>query len=133
MEERAGNALPSKALDAFAKKISALQPQSNATFYAASRVNVCAAPPKFGAAPQIVVIAKSDGSIACGTQGISLAQMRKELGHIKVFSALKKSDGKIRPAVCGIATGRFNVYVIDKSGLLNATEHGFSLWSSLVD
>jgi hypothetical protein len=58
--------------------------------------------------------------------------MRKELGQIRVFSAMKKSDGKIRPAFCGIATGRFNVYVIDKSGLKDATERGFNLWSSIA-
>ena len=76
-----------------------------------------------------VLVYKYDGSLQCGAgKVISLAEMQKDLGGIKVFSRKRKQDGLMHIQVCGAATGSANVYEILSSDLKKAKAKGFQLW-----
>lgn len=78
---------------------------------------------------QRVFVHKPDGSLQCGMGSkIELAQMRKELGSIEVFSSTNKHDGMMRIQVCGQPTGNSNVYEINKADLEAALKLGFKQW-----
>lgn len=78
-----------------------------------------------------IKIYKPDGSIQCekGT-GISAAEMQKQLGDIKTYSAENKSDGLIRIQVCGTPTGNCNVYEINEADFVKAEKLGFKIWKN---
>ncbi len=77
-----------------------------------------------------VKVFKYDGSKQCG-QGktIDVDKMQKDLGTIKVYSAVNKPDGLMHIQVCGSNTGRANVYEIDRAVLAEAIKKGFSEWT----
>ena len=75
-------------------------------------------------------IYKADGSLQCGMgKAIPLDEMKKELAGITVFSAENKADGLMHMQLCGSATGRCNVYEIDRSDLEKAKKMGFKEWT----
>ncbi|MFN7728055.1 MAG: hypothetical protein ACK5P7_02745 [Bdellovibrio sp.] len=77
-----------------------------------------------------VRIFKPDGSLQCGQgKAIPLAQMQKQLGSIKVFSAVNKMDGLMHIQACGTPTGQSNVYEIDRADLDEAKKLGFREWT----
>lgn len=78
---------------------------------------------------QRVFVYKPDGSLQCG-QGskVTIEDMKKQLGAIKVFSAENKSDGMMRIQVCGAPTGMCNVYEIDQKDQEAALKLGFKKW-----
>lgn len=78
-----------------------------------------------------IKIYKADGSIQCeqGT-GVSVADMAKQLGDIKVYSSENKHDGLIRTQVCGNATGKCNVYEINEADFAKASTLGFKKWKN---
>ncbi len=76
-----------------------------------------------------VRVFKYDGSKQCGMAGpTDLAQMQKDLGHIKVYSSENKADNLMHIAMCGSPTGRANVYEIDRKDLEAAKKKGFKEW-----
>lgn len=78
---------------------------------------------------QRVFVHKPDGTLQCGMGSkIELAQMRKDLGSIEVFSSANKHDGMMRIQVCGQPTGNSNVYEIKKDDLEAALKLGFKQW-----
>ncbi len=72
-----------------------------------------------------VLVAKEDGSLQCGSKGISTEEMEKQLKGIKVLSRDKHADGKMHIQVCGSRTGMVNVYEIPASSLSEAESRGF--------
>ncbi|PSJ80433.1 hypothetical protein C7N83_06440 [Neisseria iguanae] len=72
---------------------------------------------------------KSDGSRQCESgSGVSVQEMLRELGSIKVYAA--QADvlhGVAFPAVCGGGTPNINVYVIDAKNLKKVQQRGFHL------
>ena len=73
---------------------------------------------------------KYDGSLQCGMgAAIPLATMAKDLGDIKTFSSVNKSDGLMHMQMCGSPTGKANVYEIDSSQLPAAKKAGFREWT----
>jgi len=76
-----------------------------------------------------VFVAKADGSKQCGMgKKIELDTMEKQLSDIKTYSRSSKSDGLMRPQVCGAGTGYHNVYEIDAKDLQKAKSLGFKKW-----
>lgn len=81
-----------------------------------------------------VKVYKSQGSISCDSgSGISLTTMLGEFNRngINVRSTHCATDGLVRAAVCGVSTGRLNVYEIDAADLNNAMGMGFRKVESL--
>lgn len=81
-----------------------------------------------------VKVFKAQGSISCDPgSGTSLSTMLGEFNRsgINVKSAHCGTDGLARAAVCGVSTGRLNVYEIDASDLNNAAGMGFRKVESL--
>lgn len=77
-----------------------------------------------------VKVYKPDGSLQCGQgKAISLSEMQKELGGLKVHSSFNKNDGMMRIQVCGSPTGNCNVYEIDRKNLQDALKKGFKEWT----
>jgi hypothetical protein len=77
-----------------------------------------------------VRVFKYDGSLQCNMgEALSVEQMKKDLGAIKVFSAETLSDGLTRIQVCGSPTGKANVYEISRSELEAAIKLGFKEWT----
>lgn len=77
-----------------------------------------------------VRVFKYDGSLQCAMgKAVSLEEMQKGLGTIKVYSAQNKADGLMHIAVCGSNTGKANVYEIDRKDLQDALTKGFSEWT----
>ncbi len=77
-----------------------------------------------------VKVSKADGSLQCGQgKAISLAEMQKQLGAMKVHKSYNKNDGMMRIQVCGAATGNSNVYEIDRKDLAEAIKAGFKEWT----
>lgn len=77
-----------------------------------------------------VKIYKYDGSLQCGQgKAIAIADMQKELNGISVHSSESKNDGLMRTQVCGSATGKANVYEIDRAQLTEAKKRGFKEWT----
>jgi hypothetical protein len=75
---------------------------------------------------------KYDGSLQCGKgKAVPVAEMQKELtaAHIQVYSSANKPDGLMHIQVCGSATGRANVYEIDKTSLEAAKKLGYKEWT----
>jgi hypothetical protein len=73
---------------------------------------------------------KPDGSLQCGMgDKISLSDMQKQLGAIKVHKSYNKHDGMMRTQVCGSPTGNNNVYEIDRKDLAAAQKAGFKEWT----
>lgn len=73
---------------------------------------------------------KYDGSLQCGMgKATSLAEMKKELAGITIYSEKAQSDGMMRTQVCGSPTGRANVFEINKSQLSEAKKRGFKEWT----
>ena len=77
-----------------------------------------------------IKVYKPDGSLQCG-QGkpVSLEEMQKQLGKIKVYASFKKNDGLMRIQLCGHPTGNSNVYEIHINDLENAIKLGFKEWT----
>lgn len=77
-----------------------------------------------------VFVYKPDGSLQCNQgKATSLAEMKKELGAIPVYSSVKKNDGQMRIQVCGAPTGMSNVYEIDRNQLQAVMRLGFEEWT----
>ncbi len=78
---------------------------------------------------------KPDNSIQCENNGVSLADMRKELtsAGIDVICAQKGNTGLAYPAVCGGGTGNINVYLIHTNNLPDAEKLGFKSVSELPE
>lgn len=77
-----------------------------------------------------VKVFKYDGSLQCGMgKPIPVSEMQKELAGITVYSAENKPDGLMHIQACGTATGRANVYEIDKTALEAAKKKGFKEWT----
>lgn len=76
-----------------------------------------------------VKVYKIDGSLQCGMgKPISLADMQKEFGDLKVYKSENKNDGMMRIQLCGSPTGQCNVYEIDRANLEAAVKLGFKEW-----
>lgn len=76
-----------------------------------------------------VWVFKYDGSIQCsGTKGVSIEEMAKQLGSVRVFASDQRTDGLLRAQVCGAGTGMANRYQIPKADLPKAQKTGFKLW-----
>lgn len=76
-----------------------------------------------------VKVYKEDGSLQCGMgKAVTLVEMQKQLGSIKVYSSFTKNDGQMRIQVCGAPTGNCNVYEIDRAQLSEALKSGFKEW-----
>ena len=129
VEDRPSNQPPSKAFEKFVKQLNSIKPDLSTSFYSISRVLTCS---PLAIQPDTVRVAKSDGSLQCENNGMSLADMQQQLHGINVYAASKESDGLMRPAVCGGATGIFNVYDIAIADLQQALDGGFVEWSTLV-
>lgn len=79
---------------------------------------------------QKVRVFQYDGTKQCGEgKEISLVDMAKQLGDIKVYSSKKINDGKMRIQMCGAENGMANVYEIDRNDLSKAIEKGFREWT----
>ncbi len=76
-----------------------------------------------------VWVYKYDGSLQCNMgQALSLNAMAQQLAGIKVYSQMKKNDGKARGAVCDSPTGIANLYEIDVEALSKAEAKEFKEW-----
>lgn len=72
---------------------------------------------------------QSDGARQCQNGGVRALEMPRALDGIKVYEV--RSDmlqDVVFPAVCGGATPRVNVYVIDAKNLRQAQQRGFRVW-----
>jgi hypothetical protein len=127
VEDRPSSQPPSKAFERFVKQLNGIKPDTNTSFYSINRLLAC---PSLTLTPDTVRVAKSDGSLQCKNDGVSLADMRQQLVNIMVYAAVKENDGLIRPAVCGAGTGIFNVYDISAIDLQQALTLGFVEWTS---
>jgi ABC-type thiamine transport system substrate-binding protein len=78
---------------------------------------------------------KSDASIQCGSSGIEVDTMARELtdNGIDVVCAQKGHDGLVRITLCGEPTGNINIYTINTSNLPDAETLGFLPVSILSD
>ncbi len=77
-----------------------------------------------------VRVFKYDGSLQCNMgKPIPPSEMQKELGKITVYSSENKNDGLMRMQMCGAATGRANVFEIDRKDLEAAKKLGFKEWT----
>lgn len=77
-----------------------------------------------------VKVFKPDGSLQCNQgKAIPLAEMRQELGDIKVHQASQRNDGLMRIQKCGTPTGQCNVFEIDRAQLDAALKRGFQEWT----
>jgi len=70
---------------------------------------------------------KYDGSIQCENGGISLEIMSQELTRagIDIICAQKGSDGYPRIVMCGLPTGKINIFQINTVDLSSADNLGF--------
>lgn len=76
-----------------------------------------------------VKVYKADGSLQCNRgQALTPAAMQSQLGDIHVYSSANKNDGLMHAQVCGSATGRVNVYEIDRKNLSSVLKKGFKEW-----
>lgn len=125
VEDRPSDQPPSKAFEKFVKQLNGIKPDPSTSFYSINRLFSC---PPLTVEPDTVRVAKPDGSLQCENNGVTLVDMQQQLGNISVYSAVKESDGLIRPAVCGIDTGIFNVYDIAATDLQQALDLGFTEW-----
>lgn len=77
-------------------------------------------------ATSYVWMVKYDGSISCGIEGQSLAEMSKSLSDagVEIKSMSKATSGAVLPSVCGIPTSSLNGYLIpsDQQSLAQALE-----------
>ena len=77
----------------------------------------------------LILVAKPDGSKQCEEKsGLSLQEMAKDLGKIKIHRQMKINDGMMRIQVCGAPTGINNVYEIDAADQKKALDVGFEIW-----
>lgn len=77
---------------------------------------------------ETVWVYKYDESTQCTpNSGLELKDMQKQLKKIKVVSAKKQPDDKMRTAVCGAPTGIMNAYEIFKIDLNRAIKLGFKV------
>ena len=129
VEDRPSNQPPSKAFEKFVKQLNSIKPDPSTSFYSISRVPTCL---PLAIQPDTVRVAKSDGSLQCENNGMSLVDMQQQLSGINVYAASKESDGLMRPAVCGGGTGIFNVYDIAIADLQQALDWGFVEWRTLA-
>lgn len=126
VEDRPSNQAPSKAFERFVRQLKAIRPNPDTTFYTITRLATC---PPLVVKPTTLLVAKSDTSLQCeDNSGIALIDMQQQLGNIMVYSSSKENDGLIRPALCGIDTGNFNVYEIAATDLEQAITLGFIEW-----
>lgn len=73
---------------------------------------------------------KYDGSLQCNQgKAVPVETMQKELKNIQVFNAENKADSLMRIQQCGTATGKANVFEIDRKDLDAAKKLGFQLWT----
>ncbi len=85
---------------------------------------------------ETVKVYKFDGSISCDqSSGTSIENMRLELmkKKIPIIAASCGTDGLVRAAVCGIDTGRVNVFEIKTEVYSNARALGYQLVTKLED
>ena len=86
--------------------------------------------------PDTVKVYKYDNSVSCDqSSGITIATMRQELVQrkIAIISSGCGSDGLVRAAVCGIKTGRINVFEIKRDFFSMAKKLGYKTVSTLED
>ncbi len=83
--------------------------------------------------PPLTDIYKSDGSTQCESDGVTVAEMQRELVNagIDVICGRKADDGRAYCAACGCPTGRINVYTIHAQNLADAEDLGFAPVSAL--
>jgi hypothetical protein len=82
------------------------------------------------------LVYKADGSLTCNEDtGGTLNEMKAELvkKNIPVLSSHCGNDGFVRAAVCGIETGRINIYQIESRHLSAAQSIGFKNITILKD
>lgn len=78
-----------------------------------------------------VLVSRPDQSQQCGiAPGVSLEEMAKDLGDIKIISSEKRSDGLLRIQACGTPTGLHNIYEIDGVDLEKAQSLGFQIFKN---
>jgi hypothetical protein len=85
---------------------------------------------------ETVKVYKFDGSVSCDqSSGTSIENMRLELmkRKIPIISANCGTDGLVRAAVCGIDTGRVNVFEIRTDVYSSAIALGYQLVTKLED
>lgn len=72
-------------------------------------------------------IYKSDGSIQCESNGISLETMKQGLvsANITVHCSQKGNDGLVRASVCGNSTGKINIYLINTNDISKSNDLEF--------
>lgn len=82
-----------------------------------------------------IKVYKYDGSVQCGYTGVELDAMALELTNagIDVVCLQKGHDGLMRAAVCGAATGKLNIYTINKKHLPEAEALGFKSVDTLAE
>ena len=77
-----------------------------------------------------VKVHKPDGGLQCGMgKAVSLSDMQKQLGAIKVYKSYNKNDGMMRIQMCGAPTGNSNIYEINSKDLAEAIKAGFKEWT----
>jgi hypothetical protein len=78
-----------------------------------------------------VTLYKHAGAVQCGSSGLSLSSMERELveARVRVVSASCGSDGMIYPAICGSTDGRIGIFEIATSHRQAASARGFLLLS----
>ncbi len=78
-----------------------------------------------------VFVYKPDGSKQCsGKPGKSVESMATELSSVQIYSEESRYDGKLHAQMCGLPTGRINVYEIGISDLSAANKLGFKLFKA---
>lgn len=78
---------------------------------------------------------KYDGSVQCGSSGISVEEMSRELTNhgVDVLCGQKGGDGYLYCAACGCGSGRINVYTIHAENLADVEALGFASVTDLPD
>ncbi len=76
-----------------------------------------------------IKVFKYDGGLQCGVgKPVPVAEMKKELDGIQIYSSENKPDGLMHIQACGTPTGRANVFEIDRTSLESAIKKGFKEW-----
>jgi len=132
-EDKPADAPPSKAFEKFVNRLSSFHPKPE-TSYSINRINTCLVLPSAVNKTATVEIAKPDDSISCNlSSGTPLTEMRKELGAITVYSAVKKlPDDSSNMVECGAQTGLYNVYEIAVTNLDQTIALGFTAWPEMT-
>jgi len=72
---------------------------------------------------------KYDGSKQCSPGlAVSPAEMQKELVGIEVYAAESKMDHLMHPMICGVQSGKANVFTIQRKDLGAVQKLGYKEW-----